>query len=403
MIPVSPRFCISPRICSWLLLANGLAVGVGLLVGVLGWADLSVLAMLMLPPLALLAGIRLSQHPPDLRDLLVLGIAVLMVLVSRWSHIAVPGTLEGLTNQEWIRALGFAAMATSVLRLKTDQQRWWFWGVGLGLTLYAGGTLIGTLLIGGGYKNVFDVHLGNWGGRSNHPPAAYSALGVLALARGTLPSRLQPVLLAGAFSMALGYVIICGTRTTLLLTSLFALAILADINPIKKLSNGRRIVMALLGLSGFSLAMIQALKNSLTIKRLPSLLTDPHRRPGLFKEGYQRLLHALPTGDQKSLQDLPAQFDELYWHSLPLDSFRAAGICSLPIVFGWLALLLLPSWQLLRKIPGKSFSLAATGLITFGLLMSEPSLNVSHYDLLVPQLLTLYLLTEQHPNPGTQS
>lgn len=167
---------IEPLIFSWLLLLDGIAVGMGLLVGVFGWADLSVLAMLLLPPTALLAGVRLTQHPPDLRDLLILGIAVLMVVVSRWSYVGLSETLEGLTNQEWIRALGFASMASSVIRLNTAQQRWWFWGVCLGLTVYAGGTLICTLLVGGGYGHVFDVHLANWGGRSNHPPAAYATL-----------------------------------------------------------------------------------------------------------------------------------------------------------------------------------------------------------------------------------
>ena len=391
---------IGPRVASWLLLANGLAVGVGLLVGVFGWADLSVLAMLVLPPMALLAGVRLTQHPPDLRDLLILGIAVLMVLVSRWSYVGLPETLEGLTNQEWIRALGFAAMASSVIRLNTAQQRWWFWGVCLGLTLYAGGTLIGTLLAGGGYGHVFDVHLANWGGRSNHPPAAYATLGIIALLKGTLPRRLQPALLTGAFSMAVGYVVICGSRTTLLLTGLFALAILGDLNLIEKfkLNYGRRVFLLPLIFSGVSIALLQPLKDSLVIKRMPSLLTDPRARPGLYKEGYQRLLHAFASGNDQILKDLPPQIPEPYWHSLPLDSFRAGGFWVIPIVFTWFATLLLPSWQLLRKTPGTSFSLAATGLITIGLLMTEPSMNVSHYDLLVPQLLTVYMLTMQKSN-----
>jgi len=391
---------IGPRVFSWLLLLDGLAVGVGLLVGVFGWADLSVLAMLVLPPMALLAGVRLTQHPPDLRDLLVLGIAVLMVLVSRWSYVSLPGTLEGLTNQEWIRALGFAAMASSVIRLNTAHQRWWFWGVCLGLTLYAGGTLIGTLLTGGGYGHVFDVHFGNWGGRSNHPPAAYATLGVLAILNGTLPRRLQPALLTLAFGMALSYVVICGSRTTLLLTGLFALAILGDLNLIEKfkLNYGRRFFLVPLTLAGASLALLQPLKDSLVIKRMPSLLTDPKARPGLYKEGYQRLLHSFASGNDQILKDLPSQIPEPYWHSLPLDSFRAGGFWAIPIVFTWFATLLLPSWQLLRKTPGTSFSLAATGLITFGLLMTEPSMNVSNYDLLVPQLLTIYMLTKQKFN-----
>lgn len=391
---------IGPRVFSWLLLLDGLAVGVGLLVGVFGWADLSVLAMLVLPPMALLAGVRLTQHPPDLRDLLILGIAILMVLVSRWSYVGLPETLEGLTNQEWIRALGFAAMASSVIRLNTAQQRWWFWGVCLGLTLYAGGTLIGTLLVGGGYGHVFDVHLANWGGRSNHPPAAYATLAIIALLKGTLPRRLQPALLTGAFSMAVGYVVICGSRTTLLLTGLFALAILGDLNLIEKfkLNYGRRVFLLPLIFSGVSIALLQPLKDSLVIKRMPSLLTDPKARPGLYKEGYQRLLHAFASGNDQILKDLPSQIPEPYWHSLPLDSFRAGGFWVIPIVFTWFATLLLPSWQLLRKTPRTSFSLAATGLITIGLLMTEPSMNVSHYDLLVPQLLTVYMLTMQKLN-----
>ena len=388
---------IEPRVFSWLLLLNGLAVGMGLLVGVFGWADLSVLAMLVLPPMALMAGVRLTQHPPDLRDLLIVGIAVLMVLVSRWSYVGLPETLEGLTNQEWIRAFGFAAMASSVIRLNTIQQRWWFWGVCLGLTLYAGGTLIGTLLTGGGYGNVYDVHLGDWGGRSNHIPPAYATLGIIALLRGTLPQRLQPGLLAGAFSMALGYVIICGSRTTLLLTALLAVGIISDLDLIDKfkLNRGLRIFLVPLLLASASVALLQPLKDSLVIKRMPSLLTDPKARPGLFKEGYQRLLQAFASGNDQILKELPPHINVPYWHSLPLDSFRAGGFWTIPIVLFWLATLLLPSWKLLRKTPGTSFSLAAKGLITFGLLMTEPTMNISHYDLLVPQLLTVYMLTKE--------
>ena len=389
---------IGPRVFSWLLLLEGLAVGMGLLVGVFGWADLSVLAMLLLPPTALLARVRLTQHPPDLRDLLILGIAVLMVVVSRWSYVGLPETLEGLTNQEWIRALGFASMASSVIRLNTAQQRWWFWGVCLGLTVYAGGTLIGTLLVGGGYGHVFDVHLANWGGRSNHPPAAYATLGIIALLKGISPRRLQPALLTGAFSMAVGYVVICGSRTTLLLTLLLAIGIIGDLHLIEKfkLNHGRRVFLVPIIFTGVSLALLQPLKDSLVIKRMPSLLTDT--RPGLYKEGYQRLMHAFASGNGQILKDLPPQIHEPYWHSLPLDSFRAGGFWVIPIVFTWFAALLLPSWQLLRKTPGISFSLAATGLITIGLLITEPSMNVSNYDLLVPQLLTVYMLTMKKSN-----
>lgn len=389
---------IGPRVFSWLLLLDGLAVGMGLLVGVFGWADLSVLAMLLLPPTALLAGVRLTQHPPDLRDLLIIGISVLMVVVSRWSYAGLPETMEGLTNQEWIRALSFAAMASSVIRLNTAQQRWWFWGVCLGLTLYAGGTLIGTLLMGGGYGNVYDVHIGNWGGRSNHIPPAYATLGIIALLKGTLPRRLQPALLTGAFSMAVGYVVICGSRTTLLLTLLLAVGIIGDLHLIAKvkLNYGRRIYLLPLFLASASIPLLQCLKDLLVIKRMPSLLNDPKARPGLFKEGYQRLLHAFASGNDQILKDLPPSIREgNFWHSLPLDSFRAGSFWTIPTVLFWLATLLLPSWKILRKTPGISFSHASTGLITFGLLMTEPSMNVSHYDLLVPQLLTIYMLAKE--------
>ena len=395
---------IEPRVFSWLLLLNGLAVGMGLLVGVFGWADLNVLAMLVLPPTALMAGVRLTQHPPDLRDLLILGIAILMVLVSRWSYVGLPETLEGLTNQEWIRAFGFAAMASSVIRLNTIQQRWWFWGVCLGLTLYAGGTLIGTLLTGGGYGKVFDVHLGNFGGMSNHPPAAYATLGIIGLLNGIALPRLKSILLVGAFAMASGYVIICGSRTTLLLTALLAVGIISDLDLIDKfkLNRGLRIFLVPLLLASASVALLQPLKDSLVIKRMPSLLTDPKARPGLFKEGYQRLLQAFASGNDQILKELPPHINEPYWHSLPLDSFRAGGFWTIPIVLFWLATLLLPSWKLLRKTPGTSFSLAATGLITFGLLMTEPTMNISNYDLLVPQLLTVYMLTMQKSNAALQ-
>jgi hypothetical protein len=201
--------------------------------------------------------------------------------------------------------------------------------------------------------------------------------------------------------MAVGYVVICGSRTTLLLTGLFALAILGDLNLIDKfkLNHGRRVFLAPLIFAGVSIALLQPLKDSLVIKRMPSLLTDPKARPGLYKEGYQRLLQAFASGNDQILKELPPQIHAArYWHSLPLDSFRAGGFWVIPIVFTWFAALLLPSWQLLRKTPGTSFSLAATGLITIGLLMTEPSMNVSHYDLLVPQLLTVYMLTMQKSN-----
>ena len=398
-----------PRFIVYLYSLLGFAIGIGTLWDVFGWANLATLSLLVLGLVNVLIRHRFPSSWPvkSVRFLWIGGVIAAMVCLSAlqvvWSHPDFGPPI--VTNQEWIRTFALAVGLSSLLLISDQIRKPLFLGVALGFACYGFGSVILSYAFGINVLTPFDMHFGGvWGTPANPTPPGLAIFGSIAIILISLarPIQVFPVVglsvsLCGAFAIAA-----LDRRSTLFPTLLFIgyftvllFKFLWTFPSGDTLYKNIRKLVPSVGLLAILVVLFDALSRTRLSLRLSTALSEgvasaEFDRVDHYRIGYSRLLESLLTG-HNYLINLPPQLSAInpHWHSSPLDALRIGGFLGLACLFVWYLSLF---FVFLARSSTPVMRVSALGLI---LIMSvEPTMHKTWYDVLVPQLVTYFLVAE---------
>ena len=387
----------------------GFAIGFGTLWDVFGWANLATLSLLVLGLVNVLIHHRLPSRFSfnSVRFLWIALVIMAMVCLSAlqivWSHPDFGPPI--VTNQEWIRTLALAVGLSSCLLVSDQIRKPLFLGVSLGFGCYGFGSVILSYVFGVSVLSPFDMHFGGvWGLRANPTPPAIATFGSISIFLIAFRSTIQVFPLAGlAISLSGIWATAALDRRSTLFCLLLYLGyfIILFLHKLWRLPSGGtpnaqfRKIVSVVGLSAVLTISLNTLSRTRLSLRLSQALSEgisssEFDRIDHYRIGYATLFHSLLTGNNL-LINLPPQIDAInpHWHSSPLDAMRIGGFIGFACIVIWYLSLF---FILLSKSSTPTIRISSLGLL---LIMSvEPTMYKTWYDVLVPQLVTYFLVAE---------
>ena len=387
----------------------GFAIGFGTLWDVFGWANLATLSLLVLGLVNVLIHHRFPSRRSfnSVRYMWIAAVITAMVCLSAlqavWSHPDFgPPTV---TNQEWIRTFALAVGLSSCLLVSDQTRKPLFLGVSLGFAFYGFGSVILSRFYGVSVLSPFDMHFGGvWGLPANPTPPGIAIFGSIAIFLTVFGRTIQPWPSVGLCASVAGvWAIAALDRRSTLLPVLFYLIYFTTVL-IKHLwrlpSAGtqnmvlRKIIpgAGLFAIVTITLSTLSSTRLSLKLSRSLSegVASVEFDRIDHYHFGYSKLFDSLITG-HNLLINLPPQLRAInpHWHSSPLDALRIGGLLGFACIVVWYLSL---SFVFLSRSSTVVLRISALGLL---LIMSvEPTMYKTWYDVLVPQLVTYFLVAE---------
>ena len=387
----------------------GFAIGFGTLWDVFGWANLATLSLLVLG----LVNVLIHHRFPSRRSLnfvrymRIAAVITAMVFLSAlqvvWSHPDFgPPTV---TNQEWIRTLALGVGLSSCLLVSDQTRKPLFLGVSLGFAFYGFGSVILSRFYGVSVLSPFDMHFGGvWGLPANPTPPGIAIFGSIAIFLTLFRSTFQAFPLAGlCVSVSAVWAIAALDRRSTLFPVLLYLAYftillikyLCRLPSAGTLNKVMRKIIPLVCLFATLTILLNILSRTRLSLKLSRVLSEgvasvEFDRIDHYRFGYSRIFDSFLTG-HNLLINLPTQLRATnpHWHSSPLDALRIGGLLGFACIVVWYLSLF---FVFLSRSSTVVMRISALGLL---LIMSvEPTMYKTWYDVLVPQLVTYFLVAE---------
>ncbi|UPH89165.1 hypothetical protein [Synechococcus sp. NB0720_010] len=398
-----------PRLAVYIYSLLGFAIGFGTLWDVFGWANLATLSLLLLCLVNVLINYtfpsRWSCNP--VRFVWITAVIAAMVCLSAlqvvWSHPDFGPPV--VTNQEWIRSLALAVGLSSCLLVSDQIRKPLFFGVSLGFGCYGFGSVILSYAYGVSLLSPFDMHFGGvWGLPTNPTPPGIAIFGSIAIFLTVFGSTFQAFPLAGlCLSMSGVWAIAALDRRSTLFPVLLYLAYftillikhLWRLPSAGTLNKVMRKIIPLVCLFATLTILFNTLSRTRLSLKLSRVLSEgvasvEFDRIDHYRFGYSRLFDTLLTG-HNLLINLPPQTRALnpHWHSSPLDAMRIGGFLGFACILFWYLSLF---FVFLSRSSTPIIRISSLGVL---LIMSvEPTMYKTWYDVLVPQLVTYFLVAE---------